>query len=179
MRVFVAALGVLLSVAACAQSEQPPVNADDVMFVQMMVQHHRQGIEMAKVGTARATTPELRTLTSAIASTEQGEVEMMLRWLHSWDQPLTAATGAHDHSGPMPQTDVKRIQALKKLEKSKDFERDLLNMLIAHQDDAIQMAAAEVSEGAASAVKEWAGQVKASRQGQIDKMTELLKGQTG
>jgi uncharacterized protein (DUF305 family) len=166
--------GLLLIIAGCGRSEAPeaPVNADDVMFVQMMVQHHRQGIEIAKVGTERATTPEIKTLTAAIESTQQNEVEMMLRWLHSWDQPLTAPSTGHDHHGGMPETDVKQIQALKK---SKSFERDLLNLLIAHQDDAVQMAGVEVHNGADPAVKEWARQVQASRKGQIDMMTEWLK----
>nr|WP_269128803.1 DUF305 domain-containing protein [Nonomuraea sp. K271] len=143
------------------------------MFVQMMLSHHRQGIEIAKVGTSRATTPQLRTLTAAIESTQQDEVEMMLRWLHSWDQPLTAAAGAHDHHGGMPETGVEQIRALRR---SADFERDLLDLLIEHQGDAVRMAAAEVSGGAAPAVKKWAAQVRASRTAQIDMMRDLLSG---
>jgi uncharacterized protein (DUF305 family) len=172
VKVLATALGGLLLIAGCAAPPEAPVNADDVMFVQMMVQHHRQGIEIAKVGTARATTPEVKTLTAAIESTQQDEVEMMLRWLHSWDQPLKPADGSHGHHGGMPETDVKQIQALRK---SKSFERDLLNLLIAHQDDAVQLAGVEAYNGANPAVKEWADQVKTSRKGQIDMMTDLLK----
>lgn len=164
---------VLLLAAACGQQEpEEPVNAEDVMFVQMMVQHHRQGIEIAKVGTSRATTSELKTLTAAIESTQQGEVEMMLRWLHSWQQPLTPATEAHDHHGGRPETDAKQIQALKA---SKNFEYDLCNLLIAHQDDAVQMAAAEVANGVNPEVQRWAAQVQTSRRGQIDLMMDLIK----
>lgn len=170
MRTLLAIL--LLLAAGCGQQEEPPVNAEDVMFVQMMVQHHRQGIEIAKVGTSKAGDPELKTLTAAIVSTQQSEVEMMLRWLHSWDQPLTPATGAHDHHGGMPETDVEQVQALKR---SKNFEYDLCNLLIAHQDDAVQMAASEVASGANPAVQRWAAQVEASRRGQIDTMMNLIK----
>ncbi|MEV4107719.1 DUF305 domain-containing protein [Nonomuraea sp. NPDC049695] len=169
------ALAALLLISACAQTARPqdvPVNAQDVMFVQMMVPHHRQGIEIARLGAARATTPELRTLTAAIASTQQDEVEMMLRWLHSWEQPLSPPASAHDHHGGMPETDVKRIQALKK---SKNFEYDLLNLLVAHQGDAVGMAVAEVKGGADPAVQKWAGQVRDSREGEIAIMTKLLK----
>ncbi|MEV5887797.1 DUF305 domain-containing protein [Nonomuraea fuscirosea] len=172
MRALLAVL-VLLLAAACGQQEpEAPVNAEDVMFVQMMVKHHRQGIEIAKAGTSRATTSELKTLTAAIESTQQDEVEMMLRWLHSWQQPLTPATEAHDHHGGQPETDVKQIQALKA---SKNFEYDLCNLLIAHQDDAVQMAAAEVADGANPEVQRWAAQVQASRRGQIDLLMDLIK----
>ncbi|MEV0386346.1 DUF305 domain-containing protein [Nonomuraea sp. NPDC050643] len=169
----VVVVGLLLA-TACGQGakQEPPVNAEDVMFVQMMVQHHRQGIEIAKVGTSQAADSEVKTLSAAIESTQQDEVEMMLRWLHSWDQPLTAPTGAHDHHGGLPETDAKRVQELKR---SKNFDYDLLNLLIAHQDDAVQMAAAEVSGGANPAVQQWAAQVQTSRRAQIDMMMDLIK----
>jgi uncharacterized protein (DUF305 family) len=163
----------LLLVAACGSAQPPeaPVNAEDVMFTQMMVQHHRQGIEIARLGATKATTSQLKTLVAAIATTQQSEVEMMLRWLYSWEQPLTAASGSHEHHGGMPETDRRQIQALKK---SKSFERDLMNLLIAHQDDAIQMAGVEVAGGANPAVKQWAAQVRSSRQEEIDMMKGLL-----
>ncbi|MER6944435.1 DUF305 domain-containing protein [Nonomuraea sp. NPDC000554] len=164
----------LLLVAGCAPppSGGDPVNAEDVMFVQMMVQHHRQGIELVKVGEAKATRPELKTLAAAIETTQQDEVEMMLRWLHAWDQPLTAPTQAHEHHGGMPETDRRKIAALRS---SGHFERDFLTLLIAHQGDAVRMAGNEESGGANPAVKRWAAQVEASRKAQIEQMRGFLK----
>lgn len=173
LKLVLAVLGLLLATACGpAASKPPPVNAQDVMFTQMMVQHHRQGIEIARLGAGRATTEQLKILVAAIASTQQDEVEMMLRWLHGWDQPLTAASGSHDHHGGMPESDRKQIQALKK---SKSFEHDLMTLLITHQGDAIKMADAEVAGGSDPAVKDWAAQVQSSRKAQIDLMKDLLK----
>jgi uncharacterized protein (DUF305 family) len=172
LRTVLAVLGLLLITACGQRKDEPPVNADDVMFVQMMVQHHRQGIEIAQIGAAQATDPEIKTLTSAIVATQRDEVEMLKRWLRDWDQPVTPPSSAHDHHGGMPETDAKRIQALKV---SKNFEYDLLNLLIAHQDDAVQMASAEVAGGAHPEVQKWAAQVQSSRKGQIDLMLKLLK----
>ncbi|MEV4218834.1 DUF305 domain-containing protein [Nonomuraea sp. NPDC049725] len=173
MRYVLAALGLLLAVA-CGPGEAaaPPVNADDVMFVQMMVQHHRQGIEIAKVGADRATTPELKTLTEAIATTQQSEVEMMLRWLHAWGQPLTPPDGAHDHHGGLPETEQKKIDALRR---AKDPEPELMALLIAHQGDAARMAGTEVLDGANPEVMRWAAQVQASRREQIEQLRKLLE----
>ncbi|MFI7453703.1 DUF305 domain-containing protein [Nonomuraea sp. NPDC049714] len=172
MRYVLAALGLLLMVACgSGGTGGPPVNVADVRFVQMMVQHHRQGIEIAEVGAAKATTPELKTLSAAIVSTQQSEVEMMLRWLHSWQQPLTPADGAHDHHGGLPEIDQKRIAELKR---SETLESDLLTLLITHQDGAVQMAAEEVRDGVAPAVTQWAAKVQESRRAQIAQMRDLL-----
>jgi uncharacterized protein (DUF305 family) len=104
-----AALILLLAVGCGQETPDVPVNAADVMFVQMMVPHHRQGIEIAEVGTSRATTPQLRTLTEAIVSTQQDEVEMLLRWLHSWDRPAHRRRGRarppRRHAGDRRQAD--------------------------------------------------------------------------
>ncbi|MEU8249775.1 DUF305 domain-containing protein [Nonomuraea sp. NPDC048916] len=166
-------LGLLLVVAACGVAEpaSDPVNAEDVMFVQMMVQHHRQGIEIAGLGSARARTPELKTLAAAVEKTQQDEVEMMLRWLHGWDQPLTAASGSHDDHGGLPETDRERIKALRD---SKTFERDLLNLMIEHQGVAARMAGAHLTAGANPEVERWAGQVEASRTEQVRLMRAML-----
>ncbi|NUW32597.1 DUF305 domain-containing protein [Nonomuraea sp. SMC257] len=166
----------LLALPGCGARGTPgpaadPVNAQDVMFTQMMVPHHRQGIEIAKLGAARGRSPEVRTLAAAVAATQQDEVEMMLRWLYAWEQPLTAPSGAHDHHGGMPETDRARIAALAR---SRTFDRDFLNLLIAHQDDAIQMAETEVARGANPAARSWAGRVRESRRAQIAQMKSLL-----
>ncbi|MEO3795361.1 DUF305 domain-containing protein [Nonomuraea sp. B10E15] len=77
------------------------------------------------------------------------------------------------NAGGMPETDVRRIQALRR---SAHFERDLLGLLIEHQGDAARMAATEMSDGANPAVQKWAAQVRASRTAQIDMMRDLLSG---
>ncbi|NUW43675.1 DUF305 domain-containing protein [Nonomuraea rhodomycinica] len=166
----------LLALPGCGARGTPapaagPVNAQDVMFTQMMIPHHRQGIEIAKLGAARARSPEVRTLAAAVAATQQDEVETMLRWLYAWEQPLTAPSGAHDHHGGMPETDRARIAALAR---SKAFDRDFLNLLAAHQDDAVQLAGTEVARGANPEVRNWAERVRESRRAQIAQMRSLL-----
>lgn len=173
MRLVALMLGALLLVGCgAAQSSQEPVNADDVMFLQMMIPHHKQGIEIVKLARDRARSPELKTLAAAIESTQTSELTTMTGWLAEWDQPLTAPTDAHAHHGGLKETDRKQVAALRT---SKQFDRDLINLLVAHQDDAVQMALAEVFQGANPKVKDWARQVEVSRKAQITQLLDLAK----
>ncbi|WP_248960241.1 DUF305 domain-containing protein [Sphaerisporangium perillae] len=160
-----------LLLSGCASQNAEPVDADDVMFLQMMIPHHRQAIEIAALAEAKAADPTLRTLAAAIKVTQDSEVRRMTAWLHSWDQPLAAPADAHAHHGGMPETDRRQIALLRN---ATDFDRDALNLLIAHQDDAVQMATGEIRNGANQQVKQWAEQVEQSRKAQIDQMLHLL-----
>jgi len=56
--------------------------AADEMFVDLMVAHHRGGIEMAEVGAERADNAEVRGLATAIAASqtqEIGELQRLVR----------------------------------------------------------------------------------------------------
>ncbi|MFI6298370.1 DUF305 domain-containing protein [Nonomuraea sp. NPDC050790] len=168
----VLALGLLLLAAACAAPEDDPVNSEDVMFLQMMIPHHQQGIEIVKQVRDRPVADQLKVLAAAIESTQGDEVKKMMGWLQSWDQPTVAPTSAHAAHGGMPETSREKID---RLAKSKNFERDFLNLLIAHQDDAVQMAGIETFNGINPDVKQWADQISKSRKAQIDQLMILLK----
>lgn len=55
----------------------------DVEFLQLMIRHHRGGLEMAQYGAANATEPYVRQLASRIASAQQAEVVTMEQMLRS------------------------------------------------------------------------------------------------
>ncbi|MEV4060063.1 DUF305 domain-containing protein [Nonomuraea dietziae] len=167
-RLIAALAAALFLGAGCGEPPPEQVNADDVMFLQMMIPHHKQGIEIVRLAGPKATSPAVRNLAAAIEQTQTTEVQAMTRWLTEWDQPLTAPTDAHAGHGGLPETDRERIAAVKN-------ERDLINLLIAHQDDAVQMARVEVYNGESPKVKEWAKQVEASREAQIDLMLSVLE----
>lgn len=62
----------------------------EVDFLQLMLRHHEGGIEMATIGADRATTPEVRTLATAIETSQQGETVVL--------QDMLTARGAQ----PLP-----------------------------------------------------------------------------
>ena len=65
----------------------------DVMFAQMMVPHHEQAVEMAKLALdARAgASDQVRALAAQIAAAQGPEIATMQRWLawSPWSQRLT------------------------------------------------------------------------------------------
>jgi uncharacterized protein (DUF305 family) len=148
-------------------------NDTDVMFLQMLVPHHRQGIELVKIGTARSTRADLKTLAKAIEVTQAEEAERMAGWLRDWKQPATADAAAHAAHGGMPGTSEQEMSRLR-AKKGAEFDREFLNTLIAHQDDAVQLARMETASGANATAKAYAKTVDESRSAEIKQMLAYL-----
>jgi uncharacterized protein (DUF305 family) len=163
--------------AASAASSAPAgaYNDQDVLFLQMMVTHHEQGLEMAGLAADRAEREQVRTLAAAVKATEAEELKLIRSWLGTWSKPATseAAARTHLHHGAAPATGAKEINALRKA-KGSGFEPAFLNLFIGHQGSAVEMARTEQSKGASPDAKAFAGRVVESRTAEIRQMLRLL-----
>lgn len=163
---------------AAAPPAAPPAaagdgSAEDVMFLQMMIPHHRQGVEMAHLAATRAVRGEVRALAAAIEATERDEVQAMTGWLIGWGRTVTAEPHAHDAHGGLHVTSPAEIVALRAMTGAA-FERRFLNVLIAHQSNAAEMARTEVRSGRNPEVKALAARIDRSRTAQVRQMLTTL-----
>nr|WP_225955149.1 DUF305 domain-containing protein [Kibdelosporangium phytohabitans] len=150
-------------------------NDTDVMFLQMMVPHHTQGMEMVRLAEKQATRPEIKDLVAAIGVTQADEAKSMAGWLAQWGKPATADpdAGAHADHGGLPATNPEVIADLAK-STGTEFEGKFLNLFTGHQGAAVEMAQRELKQGASGPVKELADRIVKSRTGQIQQMLTLL-----
>lgn len=154
-------------------------NAADVMFLQMMVTHHGQGLDLVRLVPDRAARSEVTVLAAAIEVTQRAEQETMRGWLRDWGRPTEADPDAHAHAdhGGLPVTGPAQIADLGR-KSGTEFETAFLNLLIGHQHGAVEMARMELRSGTYPEVRELARRIELSRTAQIDQMLKLV-GRTG
>jgi uncharacterized protein (DUF305 family) len=179
-RVLTLVATVLMLLAGCGAGggSKPPgpaplsleFNAADVLFVQLLIPHHREGVEIAGLGAAKAANPDVRVLAGAIVATQQDEATRMAGWLQAWQQPAASAASA---ASAAPQTPAKQIAALGKAT-GKDFDREFLTLLIAHQNEAIELAKTESQGGRNLNALTFAKQIQQSREAEIKEMRGYL-----
>ncbi len=123
----------------------PPHSTADVKFMQGMIMHHAQAVEMTALIESHTQNKELRSLGARISSSQSDEMNFMKRWLAARGEPIAPemphAHGKHapDHHMLMPgMLTAKEMEALKKA-RGKEFDRLFLKGMIQHHNGALIM----------------------------------------
>ncbi len=98
------------SASASGTAEQGGAhNEADVAYVQMMIPHHEQAVEMAELVPSRSSNPDVVALAAQIEQAQAPEIEQMEGWLKAWGEPAPSnvpmpgngetTAGGMDHGG--------------------------------------------------------------------------------
>jgi len=130
----------------------PPRSPKDVEFMQGMIMHHAQAVEMTALIESRTQNKELRLLGARISHSQAEEIKFMKRWLEArgepTEMPMSKMSGM---SMSMPGMDMssqpmlmpgmltpKQMEALKN-SSGKEFDRLFLTGMIQHHGGALIM----------------------------------------
>lgn len=142
----------------------------DVMFLQMMIPHHEQAVEMSKLASANGASPEVQKLADTIAAAQGPEIEQMQSWLDE----SGAGSMMGDHSGHM--AGVLSDEAMSELKSAQgaDFDRLYLQGMIEHHEGAVAMAQDVIDNGENPAVIALAQKIVDAQTSEIAQMKQML-----
>jgi uncharacterized protein (DUF305 family) len=124
----------------------PPTSRADIEFMQGMILHHAQAVEMTAMISSHTQNEELRSLGARISSSQLDEIKFMKRWLAARSESIPKATlkmpgmeMPQDKMGLMP--GMLTPQQMEALEKAKgaEFDRLFLVGMIQHHNGALTM----------------------------------------
>lgn len=184
----------VISATEAVELGRSSFTADDVAFMQHMIVHHAQAVEMVELLQTRGTHPTVRRLGQRIAQSQEAEMALMRDWLSDRGQPLEMAGmgGAHpgmDHSAhaghAMPASDTPvmagmlspaQMQALAAAS-GPLFDRLFLEGMIRHHQGALDMVDALMTKpGAAedTMLSDFTTSVVGDQSAEILRMQSLL-----
>ncbi len=173
--VFLIVLAAILGISAVAQQNAPvivrpgapgqpttvlppdttptlsPLSAEDIEFMQGMIHHHAQAVEMVELMNERTTNKPLLLLGARIRQSQSDEMNFMKRWLAVRGQPtemnMSGMSGGHHHghhgSGQheMMMPGMLTAEQMKELKAARgaDFDRSFLKGMIQHHTGALVM----------------------------------------
>src|SRR5262245_43440013 len=121
----------------------PAASAPDVEFMQGMIGHHTQAIEMVKLLKTRTSRDDMKLLGQRIEVSQTDEIKMMRTWLADRKQTvpddsayqMMMSMPAHAMPGMLTQAEMEKLAAAK----GADFDRLFLEGMIKHHQGAITM----------------------------------------
>lgn len=152
-----------------------PFNFQDVYFLQHMIEHHGQAVEMAEMLLENTKNPEMKKLGDAIHGAQAPEIEQMTEWLESWDQSTENPEHSHDPNAPsagmMTDEDMEKLHG----KKGKAFDKLFLEQMIFHHQGAVNQSNKQIKNGEFKPAIKLAKAIIAAQTKEIKLMKELLK----
>jgi uncharacterized protein (DUF305 family) len=155
----------------------------DVAFMQAMIAHHAQALEMTALVPARSGRDDMRLLARRIEASQADEIAWMERWLQIRGEAVTGAGhGAHGHGtatdskhapGMLSAEEIARLAAAS----GSAFDRLFVESMIRHHEGALAMVEAlfEVpGAGREPELFQFASHVDADQRMEIARMRRLL-----
>jgi uncharacterized protein (DUF305 family) len=178
-----------LSPAEAVRIADNRYSPDDVRFMQDMIVHHAQAVEMTGLVKGRTGRKEVVDVAGRIDASQADEMRFMRGWLRERNQPVAAAApmhsaghahhgGAQDHHARMGMATPEQMAALRAAT-GPAFDRQFLQRMITHHEGAVTMAK-ELLDKPGSAhdpvLFAWVDEVINEQGEEIKRMERLLVG---
>jgi uncharacterized protein (DUF305 family) len=173
------------SAQAVAGSAGPGPTDADIRFMQDMIVHHAQAVEMTSLVAARTERADVRRLAARIEVSQEDEMALMRAWLGNRGASVPSAHAAHSghaHHGAdhrlMPGMLEAREMARLRAARGAEFDRLFLEFMIRHHEGALVMVAellATDGAGQEPEIFQFASHVDSDQRIEIDRMRRMLE----
>jgi uncharacterized protein (DUF305 family) len=151
----------------------------DIKFMQGMIGHHAQALEMTDLLKTRTADASMKKLAERIAISQTDEIKMMQQWLQVRGQQVPTGREHHTHGaalmpGMLTDYEMNRLASAK----GREFDRLFLEDMIRHHQGALAMVSDLLATpGAAqdSNIFAFASDVEADQSAEIARMSAMLK----
>jgi uncharacterized protein (DUF305 family) len=152
--------------------------AADIRFMQGMIGHHAQALEMVELVATRSRSDGLKQLARRIDVSQRDEMQMMREWLTRRGESLPDPHAHHTAHGRMPGMLTAEQMATLAAASGPEFDRLFLTGMIQHHEGALTMVKelfASPGAGQEPEMFDFASDVEADQAMEIARMRAMLK----
>lgn len=167
----------VLTERAATDLSKVQATAADITFMQGMIGHHAQALEMTALIAERTARPEMKLLGQRITLSQEDEIKMMKTWLLARGQALPGEHHHHTADGFMPGMLTPEQMTELANAKGEQFDELFLKGMIQHHQGALTM----VDElfktpgaGQEGDINAFAADVDSDQRMEIDRMRAML-----
>jgi uncharacterized protein (DUF305 family) len=142
----------------------------DVMFLQMMIPHHQQAIDISNIALKTSKDAELLALANTIIKAQTAEIVQMEAWLKDANTNPGMGHSMDGMGGMLDDTELSALSAAT----GKAFDSLWLKGMIGHHDGAIHMTTM-IADASNADIKTFGENVVRDQSAQIEQMRVMLK----
>ena len=143
----------------------------DIMFLQMMIPHHQQAIDMSDLALTKSSDSELLALAKNIRDEQASEIVTMKAWLDKAGADLDPGHSmGHDMGGMLNDSELAALEAAT----GKSFDLLWLKGMTGHHDGAIDMATM-IEDADNDEIKSFGQAIVTSQSAQNKQMAAMIK----
>ncbi|WP_219414528.1 DUF305 domain-containing protein [Pseudonocardia nigra] len=158
--------------AAALLPDAAPTEAD-IRFLQRMIPHHQQALDMAALAPGRVADPAVAAIADRIRAAQGPEIAVMQSLLAEHGHAGHSGHGGHDHAD-MPGMATEAQLAELAAASGPAFDRLFLTLMIAHHEGALTMVEELLTGGRDIRVGELAQGIAVTQATEIERMRALL-----
>jgi uncharacterized protein (DUF305 family) len=136
----------------------------DATFIDGMIEHHQDAIDMAEMALEEAEHEEIRVLAEEIIAAQTTEIEQMQGWRSEWYPDLAPTGGMQMGMGEMMVSE----------DESVPFDQRFIEAMISHHQGAISMAEMALTQAEHGEIRTLAEEVIAAQTAEIEQMQGWL-----
>ena len=167
-----------ISTAQATDLSKVQATPADVKFMQGMIGHHAQAVEMVQLLNQNSDNVDMKRLGLRIQVSQDDEMNMMRTWLKDRGQEIPGPHAHHEPGGFMPGMLTSEEMATLAAAKGKEFDRLFLMGMIKHHGGAISMVEElfkTPGAGQEGGIFAFASDVDSDQRMEIDRMGAMLK----
>jgi len=156
-------------------------SAADVQFMQDMIPHHHQAVQMAALVADRTNTPEIVDVAGRIDVSQEDEIAFMQQWLRDRGEPVPDPEAHHAMHTSHKMAGMATPEQMTELAASKGtaFDRLFLELMIGHHSGAVKMVEELLELGGSAydpVLFDFVTAVTNDQTAEIERMSALLAG---
>ena len=147
------------------------LSSDDIMFLQMMIPHHQQAIDISDLALTKSSDSELLALAKDIRDEQAAEIVKMKAWLDKAGADLDPGHSmGHGMGGMLSDSELAALKAAT----GKSFDLLWLKGMTGHHDGAIDMAAM-IEDAENAEIKSFGQAIVTTQSAQNKQMAAMIK----
>lgn len=135
----------------------------DAQFLDKMTEHHRQGVEMAKMGKDKAENKDLKNMSDKMVKDQTKEIAQMEKWRKTDFSKEPTATELP------PKMDMSPLMSAS----GAAFDHQYIEMMTKHHEDGINMAKEAQNQAATDKIKSFAKKIVTNQTSEKEKLSKM------